>query len=62
MRAISNKDGHLFYQFDNINENDIPNLEKIANLPPEIRVSPHQKMLLNNDTDANKGKLKDICI
>ena len=58
MRAISNKDGDLLSQFDNIKENDIPVLERLADLPPQIRDSPHQKMLINNHTDANKGKLK----
>ena len=58
MRAISNKDGDLLSQFDNINENDIPILEKLANLPPQIRDTLHQKMLINNDTDATKGKIK----
>ena len=58
MRAISNKDGDLLSQFDNINENDIPVLERLADLPPQIRDSPHQKMLINNYTDANKGKIK----
>ena len=58
MRAISNKDGDLLSQFDNINENDIPILERLADLPPQIRNSPHQKMLINNHTDANKGKIK----
>ena len=58
MRAISNKDGDFLSQFDNINENDIPVLERLADLPPQIRDSPHQKMLINNHTDANKGKIK----
>ena len=58
MRVISNKDGDLLSQFDNINENDIPVLERLADLPPQIRDSPHQKMLINNHTDANKGKIK----
>ena len=58
MRAISKKDGDLLSQFDNINENDIPVLERLADLPPQIRDSPHQKMLINNHTDANKGKIK----
>ena len=58
MRAISNKDGDLLSQFDNINENDIPVLERLADLPPQIRDSPHQKMLINNHTDANKGKIE----
>ena len=34
MRAISNKDGDLLSQFDNINENNIPVLERLTNLPP----------------------------
>ena len=59
MRAISNKDGDLLSQFDNINENDIPILERLADLPPQIGDSPHQKMLINNHTDANKGKIKE---
>ena len=41
MRAISNKKGDLLSQFDNINENDIPILERLADLPPEIRSTPH---------------------
>ena len=58
MRAISNKDGDLLSQFDNINENDIPVLNKLADLPVQIRDTSHQKMLLNNQTDANKRKIK----
>ena len=58
MRAISNKDGDLLSQFDNIDENDIPILERLAVLPPQIRSTPHQKMLIDNHTDANKGKIK----
>ena len=54
MKMISNKDGDLLSQFDNINENDIPLLERLADLPPQIRDSPHQKMLINNHSDANK--------
>ena len=57
-RAISNKDGDLLSQFDNINENDIPILNKLADLPVQIRDTPHQKMLINNHTDPNKGKIK----
>ena len=52
------KDGDLLSQFDNINENDIPILERLANLPPHIRDTPHQKMLGNSHIDANKGKIK----
>ena len=58
MRAISNKDGDLLSQFDNNNENDIPFLESLADLPPQIRSTPHQKMLIDYHTDANKGKIK----
>ena len=58
MRAISSKDGDLLSQFDNINENDIPVLEQLADLPVQIRDTPHRKMLINNHTDANKGKIK----
>ena len=58
MRAISNKDGDLLSQFDNINENDIPSVERLADLPPQIISTPHQKMLIDNHTDANKGKIK----
>ena len=58
MRAILSKDGDLVSQFDNINENDIPVLNRLADLPVQIRDTPHQKMLINNHTDANKGKIK----
>ena len=58
MRVISNEDGDLLSQFDNINENDIPILNRLANLPVQIRDTPHQKMLIDNHTDANKGKIK----
>ena len=36
MKLISNKNGDLLSQFDNINENDIPTLERITDLPPQI--------------------------
>ena len=58
MRAISNKYGDLLSQFDKNKENDIPVLEKLQDLPPQIRDTPHQKLLINNHTDANKGKIK----
>ena len=58
MRVISNKNGDLKSQFDNINENDIPILERLDDLPVQIRDTPHQIMLINNHTDANKGKIK----
>ena len=59
MRPISNKDGDLLSQFDDINENDIPILDRLKDLPVQIRDTPHQKMLINNHTDANKGKIKE---
>ena len=58
MKVISNKDDDLLSQFGNINENDIPPLERLAELPPQIRSTPHQKMLIDNHTDPNKGKIK----
>ena len=36
MRMISNKEGDLLSQFDNINENDIPVFERLAAIPPQI--------------------------
>ena len=62
MRVILNKDGDFLSQFDNINENDIPALERLQDLAPQIRDTPHQKKLINSHTDANKGEKKDICI
>ena len=44
--------------FDNINENDIPVLNSLADLPVQIRDTPHQKLLINNHIDANKDKIK----
>ena len=58
MRVISNKDDDLLSQFGNINENDIPLLERLTDLPPQIRDTPHQKMLIDKHTDPNKGKIK----
>ena len=58
MSVISKKDGDLLSQFDNINENDIKALERLADLPPQNKSTPHQKMLINNHTDANKVKTK----
>ena len=58
MKVISNKNGDLLSQFDNNNENDLPILERLADLPPQIRSTPQQKMSNNNHTDANKGKTK----
>ena len=47
MRVISNKDGDLLSQFDKTNENDIPVLERLADLPLQFQATPHQKMLIN---------------
>ena len=58
MRVKANKDGDLLSQFDNINENDIPVLERLDKLPTQIKSTPHQKMMINNHTDANRGKIK----
>ena len=58
MKVISNKDGDSLSQFDNINENDIPILERLADLLPQTRDTPQQKMLINNHTDANKDRRK----
>ena len=58
MKVISNKDDDLLSQFGNINENDIPLLERLADLRTQIRFTPHQKMLIDNHTDPNKGKIK----
>ena len=58
MKLISKKDDDFLSQFGNIKENDIPLLERLAELPPQIRSTPHQKMLIDNNTDPNKGKFK----
>ena len=58
MKVISNKDDDLLSQFGNINENDIPLLLRLTDVPPQIRDTPHQKMLIDNHIDANKGKIK----
>ena len=58
MKMISNKDDDLLSQLGNINEIDIPLLERLKDLPPQIRSTPHQKMLIDNHTNANKGKAK----
>ena len=58
MKVISNKHDDLLSQFGNINENDIPVLNRLADLPVQIRSTPHQKMLIDNHLDANKGKIK----
>ena len=58
MKVVSNKDDDLLSQFGNINENDIPLLERLTDLPPQIRSTPHQKLLIDNHLDANKGRIK----
>ena len=58
MRVIPNKDGDLLSQFDNFKENDTPVLKRLADLPPQIKSTPHEKMLIIDHSDANKGKLK----
>ena len=58
LKVIPNKDGDLSSQFDNNKENDTPILERVADLPPQSKCTPYQKMLINNHTDAKKGKIK----
>ena len=58
MKVISNKDDDLLSQFGKINENDIPLRERMAELPPQSRFTPHQKMLIDNHIDASKVKIK----
>ena len=58
MKVISNKEGDLVSQFDNDYEKDMPVLEKLVDLLPQILSTPHHKMLINNHTDVNKGKIK----
>ena len=63
MRSISDKYSDLLSQFDNINEIYIPVLKRLADQPAEFRDTPHQKRLINNHTDVNKGKIKGyLCI
>ena len=52
----------MLSQFDNFKENDIPVLERIADLPPQFKDTPQQKMSINNQTDVNKGKIKGYLI
>ena len=58
MKVVSNKDDDLLSQFDNFNENDIPLLERFADLTPRSRSTPHQKMVIDNHLHPNKGKIK----
>ena len=39
-------------------ENEIPILETLADLPPQIRGTPQRKIIINNHTDAIKEKYK----
>ena len=45
-------------QFDNSSANSIPILSRITDLPPQLRSTPHQKMLTDNHFDDNRGKIK----
>ena len=58
MRVISNKDGDLSSQFDNTNENDIPVPERLADLPPQNKSTPHKEVLNKNHTNANRSKIE----
>ena len=58
MKVLSYEDGDLLILFDNNNENIIPIPERLLDLPPQIRDTTQQKMLINNHTDAKKGKTK----
>ena len=58
MKVISNEDDDLLSQFGNINENDSPLSERLADLPRQIRSTPHQKVLIDNHNDPNKSKNK----
>ena len=48
MKVISYKDGDSLSQFDNFNENDIPILERMVDLPTQIRKTPQQKLSTRN--------------
>ena len=58
MEVISNKDDDLLSEFGNINEYDIPLLERKTDLPPPNTDTPHQKLLIDNHIDSNKRKIK----
>ena len=59
-KVISNKYGDFLSQYNNNDENDIPVFERIANLPLQIRNTPHKKMTISNHIDANKDKIEGI--
>ena len=46
MKVISIKDDDLLSQFDNINENEIPIPERLADLSPQILSTPHKKKVI----------------
>ena len=58
LKVISNKDGHILSQCDNISENNIPILSRVTDLPPHFGCTHHQKMLIDNHIDDNRGKIK----
>ena len=58
MKKISKKDDNLLSQFGNINVNGMSLLERLTDLPPQIRDTPHLKMLIDNHSDPNKSKIK----
>ena len=58
-KVISNRDDDFLSQFGNINENDITLLERLTDLPPQIRDTPRQKMLIDNHTNPNRGKIRE---
>ena len=60
MKVISNEDVDCLSQIDSSNKNDIPVLERLADLPPQIKSTPHQKMILKNRTHPNIGKIKGL--
>ena len=59
MKVVSNRDDDLSSQFGNINESDTLLLERLNDLPPQIRSTPHQKMLIDNHFDSDKSKIKE---
>ena len=58
MRVISVRNGDLLSRIDNLKENDLPVLERRAELHPQIRSTPDQKLFIKSHTDANKGKIR----
>ena len=62
MKVMSNKDGDLLSQFDNINGNDIPILERLQDSTSQFGDTLQQKMLINKHTVANKSNIKRYII